>query len=629
MNTLWLADPGPLLEVPEAVLRFETPGGRGLVLASNLPYELWLDGVFLGDGGHRCVQGEALADRWPEARDAERALVRLHWLHPGRSGVTYRLPFADPFLAELTGPGPWSAAREAGLRFGARMSGHLARQNVLVSAAREPLELAPVERPAWRARLDVLRRARYVEVEPRLLTDRLLAGVAGEPLDPRAWSDLDLSEWLLERRGPLRCRSFDLGALALHRFEVDARAGAALLCVSEVADFAELWSGGRAGVALVDAAAEGVAGAPFGQRGGRYLHVLSDPGDSAAPAVRAQRREYPLRWREVRPRPGAEPVLEAARATLVAVVDGGLVDSCWRERVQWTGDARMSALALKALADAPEVVALALNQIAASYCPEAGMVRGAWPSPPGAFMPPYHLAFCLAALEHDPALPDPRVRLAVERSLARWREAYLGDGLVATPPGWTFTDWAPGALETMGWSLVEGAPHALVNAWWVELCGRRGEASGVDPARFEEVFGCGPAYRLSPAGGRATLREGAGEGGALDRRVPDVPDAPSPHATAVALSAGLARGERAASARTWLEAEWRAGRLKGRVTPYFATFVAWAFARHDPALARELALDVYGEEARRFGTFSEKGTPDASRAHGWSVGAVSLLIQDA
>ena len=38
----------------------------------------------------------------------------------------------------------------------------------------------------------------------------------------------------------------------------------------------------------------------------------------------------------------------SARANLVACVDGGVVDTCWRERVQWTGDLRMSAIALRA-----------------------------------------------------------------------------------------------------------------------------------------------------------------------------------------------------------------------------------------------------------------------------------------
>src|SRR5262245_4968526 len=45
----------------ERVLVFECAGGRPLTLASNCPYELWLDGRFVGDGGHRVSRGKP----WP------------------------------------------------------------------------------------------------------------------------------------------------------------------------------------------------------------------------------------------------------------------------------------------------------------------------------------------------------------------------------------------------------------------------------------------------------------------------------------------------------------------------------------------------------------------------------------
>ena len=148
----------------------------------------------------------------------------------------------------------------------------------------------------------------------------------------------------------------------------------------------------------------------------------------------------------------------------------------------------------------------------------------------------------------------------------------------------------------------------------------------MDPSRFEETFACGPGYRLVPLGNRSALRAETGDRGALYRHVPDARDEPSVHATAAALAAGLAEGARARESLTWLEDEWRAGRLVERVTPYFATHVAWAFARHDLDLARAFVLAVYGAEAERYGTISEKGTPDDSRAHGWSVGFAGLLL---
>ena len=144
------------------------------------------------------------------------------------------------------------------------------------------------------------------------------------------------------------------------------------------------------------------------------------------------------------------------------------------------------------------------------------------------------------------------------------------------------------------------------------------------PSTFLHTIALPPlALTFAPSPFRLSTDESAR--GALYRRVPDAADQPSPHATAAVLAAGLAEGERARSALAWLEQEWRAGRLAPRVTPYFATHVAWAFARYDLELARAFALEVYGAEAARYGTISEKG-PDDSRAHGWSIGFAGLLL---
>jgi hypothetical protein len=50
--------------------------------------------------------------------------------------------------------------------------------------------------------------------------------------------------------------------------------------------------------------------------------------------------------------PDDEAIVAACRANLIACVDGGAVDTCWRERAQWTGDLRMSTAALGALTQA-------------------------------------------------------------------------------------------------------------------------------------------------------------------------------------------------------------------------------------------------------------------------------------
>jgi hypothetical protein len=635
MRALWVTEVEALARVPEAALRFSTAGGRPLTIASNLPYEVWLDGVFLGDGGQRCVAGEALADEWPEASLAKRVTLRVSWLNPESCGVTYRGLFADPFLADLGQGAPdargWTCELEAGLTFGSRASGHLARQNVFASTDREALSACEVERPGWRAIHGALRRARYVPVTLRTLGSTTFSALGSQPFEPADWeADACLVRWLRESRCALECQTFDLGAIALHRFELEASATPTLLAYSEEPDPRELWTQGRLRVPLADASAAGLTAQPLGQRGCRYVHLFT-PSAAAIPTLCAWRREYPIRWRELEPLDDrSEAVVRAARANLVACVDGGLVDSCWRERVQWTGDARMSAIALRALGEAPETIDLALRQIAASYDPQQAMVKGAWPSSLGSFMPTYHLAFCLAALEQSPDLSrDPEVRHVVEDSAQRWSEGHLREGLIGSPPGWCFTDWEQGALETMGWALEEGAPHAILCAWWSELCVALGRDSGLDVEAFERTFACGPGYLISPAGSRAARRERAAGGSdrdALYRYLPQRELRPSVHATAAALNAGLVSTEREPGAVEWLVEEWREGRLVPRVTPYFSYFVACALARQSLDLARAFVLDVYGPEAERYGTISEKGSPDDSRAHGWSVAAVSLLL---
>ena len=116
---------------PEQVLLFESAGGRPLTLASNCPYEVWLDGRFAGDGGHRCAPGEALpADAWPEAASARAIRVRLHWIDPSQTEVFFRCLFDDPFFAELPPAGSWSCSLDETVRPAAKVCRQLPRQTV-------------------------------------------------------------------------------------------------------------------------------------------------------------------------------------------------------------------------------------------------------------------------------------------------------------------------------------------------------------------------------------------------------------------------------------------------------------------------------------------------------------------
>jgi hypothetical protein len=284
------------------------------------------------------------------------------------------------------------------------------------------------------------------------------------------------------------------------------------------------------------------------------------------------------------------------------------VDTCWRERAQWTGDLRMSALALRALTDNPEVVDLALHQIARSYRPRTGLVNGAWPilqADTEFPIPTFHLAFCLAAVEQDPSLRrDPLVRHVVYDSLERWQQSYLHDGLVRGMPGWYFTDWDPTDPATAGRDGPYFGPHAVCNAWWNELCDRLAPAAAVSPSDFDSAFWTGRAYSLTA--GRS---------------------ADSPHATAAALNSSAGR-HRLAEGLRYLGEEISSGRITERVTAYYAYFVARALARQSRERALAFIRGFYGPIAGTYGTIYEKTSGDASLAHGWSVAVASMCLTE-
>jgi hypothetical protein len=597
---------------PERVLVFESAGGRALTLASNSPYELWLDGCFIGDGGHSCVRGEALADHWEETATATLVQVRLHWIDSEQSSVLYRCLFDDPFLAHWPSGQSWTCWIDDSICFAAPMSAQLPRQNIVTGPRRAgpALSLQPLASPLpWKILHPPIHKSRYVAVALRPGRSLRLEGRGPGPFGPEQADNV--ARYVREDRPcALQCDTYDLGRIALHRFEVDAGRGACVLYYSEVANFEEVGSTPyRTKVHLADAVSAGVpAAAPFGTRGCRYVHVLYEPEDGARPAVRAWRREYPLEWKPVRVESGCAGIVDACRANLIACVDGGVVDTCWRERAQWTGDLRMSALALRALADNSEVVDLALHQIAQSYNPRTGMVNGAWPilRPHADFpIPPYHLAFCLAAVEQDPSLQrDPLVRHVVLDSLERWKRSYLHDGLLRGMPGWYFTDWDPTDLTTAGRGKPYSGPHAVCNAWWTELCDRIAPEAGIRSAAFDRTFWTGRAYSLT-----------------TDRSLD------SPHATAAALNSSVGRGHVAEGLR-YLEEEIGSGRITARVTAYYAYFVAQAFARHSRERALAFIQDFYGPIAQTYGTIYEKTSGDASLAHGWSVAVASLCLTD-
>jgi hypothetical protein len=591
-----------------------------LRLASNLAYELWCDGEMVGDGGHRSSAGAAPIDMWPQAVGARETIVRMHWIDPDRTVVYLRRAHTDPFLA-VEHREDWTCHRDASLRTSATKAClQLPRQNIAAGPPRagEPLVLADAStRERWELVDLGIARSVATEVVPRVIAERDGDGPPlPTPFDPMAHDDLAIDAMRWSQAGlpdGVRLTTYDLGAIGLHRVEVDTESGA-LLCISEVADFADVWgTPHRADVRLVDAIEPAsLRAAAFGWRGGRYLHVLF--AGRASPSIRVQRRDYPLRFREVQADdPRDEPLLAACRANLRACVDGGLVDTCWRERAQWAGDARMSAMALRVLADNPEVVALALDQIAQSYDPAIAMVSAVAPVSLArpCVIPGYHPAFCLAVAEHGvDALP--RAAAVARSSLPRWRELYVRDGILddaAFPAGmWWFVDWDPTLRSRTAVARPDDPSRlagvdSVTHAWFHQACARFAIDSGIDVDALAHRYAAADGYRLHPTG------------------------ADSPQATAALLLAfpDLPHRDRAID---WLVACHTRGELAGRVTPYFLTFVVQAIALRDRSLARSVLRDVLGPRIARWGTIPEKTDDSASCAHGWSVGFADLLLRE-
>lgn len=618
-DLLWSLPKLPLDSTPEKILIFESCGGRPLTLASNYPYELWLDGCFVGDGGHRCAPGEALADEWDMAAEASTIQVRLHWIDPSQTDVLYRCLFNDPFFAELPASEPWTCFIDHSVKFAAQCSAQLPRQNILLPpnpSSHESVALQPASlSQPWKILAPPIKRSRYITVQPQLIRSHVLVSQVERAFQPESSENLAL--YVREQRPcSLQCDTYDLGQIALHRFSIETRESSCILYYSEVSKFEEVDSTRfRAKVHLADAISAGIQGAtPFGTRGCRYVHVLYSATVTIKPSIQAWRREYPLQWKSIQlvsNSASSAAIIDACRVNLTACIDGGAVDTCWRERAQWTGDLRMSALALRALTNNAEVIDLALHQIAQSYNPQTGLVKAVWPvlRPGEGFqIPQFHLAFCLTALEHDPELQrDPLVRQVVHDSFIAWQHYYLHDGLIQGIQGWHFTDWdstdpaAAGRDETVDLNLI---PHAVCNAWWNEWCSLIASDQMVLPEVYDKAFWMGQAYALTTDKSRD-----------------------SPHATAAALNSSVSRNHQQESL-DYLEREIAAHRLASRVTPYFTYFVALALRNISKARTLAFIETFYGPIVKTYGSIYEKTSGDASLAHGWSIGIASLLVEE-
>lgn len=610
----------------EVVFVFESDGGRALSFSSNCYYEIILDGEFFGVGGQRCVEGTAYIDSWPQVEHAKKVAIRVHWLNPLLSRVFYRSVFTTSFVSDINSKFSWVCYEERGLRFAHKMSTQLASQNIFTKMSKEehePLPLIPINAHNWAlvplpikplsliSCVPSFQKRENVKVEKK--TD-----FASHSVDLCNCEDLVPFVFTKAKRLSLVCDTYDLGTIGLYNIKLSLHdsIGWVVACYGEIASFSQTWtSPNRHKVHMADALYERLSARVINERGCRYVHLIY-PRNQKPPSICAWRLEYPFTWKKdllIEPS-SRESLLSACKANLVACCDGGLVDTCWRERVQWTGDLRMSAKAIRSLTENPEVVSFVLEQIADSYDKKTGMCQGSWPTVNPDYrlqMPTYHLAFCLAACEHDstikfslPARERSKVATVVIQSIKFWKKRYLVDGFLRDLPGWSFVDWDFKCTHTMG-KGVDKAPNSVIMSWWIELCRLVDATDEINKPLFEKTFWTGEGYKLVPHETGANL-----------------------HATAAILSSN-ACGEvkNRTAAFTWLRSAIKNQKVQGRVTPYFAYFFAHALQHESDKEAQQFIDLFYSPIVKCFGTIYEKHNDAASLAHGWSIGIAEIAFK--
>jgi hypothetical protein len=606
------------IQEPERVFIFECQRNNRtkFTLASNCAYEFWLDDKLLGTGGHRCTQSEAYSDTW-ETPTGTLIQVKMHWLHYKKSSVFYRCVFKDSFLADIDNNNTdWICYHDTSITFGEKICSQLSRQNIVLNATKVHKDtkdtVITTDKISWTITPLPVKRSNLISVTPTLTETQTIE--PNQKVDPKnkkaknistTFNPLrvsDILEYVRDKRYcQLTCDTYDLGYIALHKVFLTTHNSPAVICYSEVPKFEDAWkTSSRRKVHMADAFAQNLNNAsPIGFRGFRYIHVLYNPG-TTRPQPHAVRSEYPFDWKPLKD--NNNPIIVACKNNLIACVDGGLVDTCWRERGQWTGDARMSIKALKALTNNPEVGEFVLRQIADSYDTKTGLVQGAWPVKTPEYkleMPPYHLAFCLTVVENMPNT-DPLYQLVLD-SVTFWKKNYLKNGLITYIADWNFIDWDPEDESLAGRGKSYQYPNCVCNVWFDELCALLKVDSGIDHKVFYDTFLGKKGFKLYPNG------------------------TDNIHATAAVLSSYRSQIHKYKKhhAKQYLEDYVNNDfeKLKGKVTAYYAYFVAKALDN-----PKDFINKYYMPIAEELGTIYEKTSSNASRAHGWSVGVVTMLV---
>lgn len=493
------------------------------------------------------------------------------------------------------------------ITFGAKICTQLPRQTILGPPSPSPqrYSIADVDRSYWTIRNQALQ-IRYTPCELVLLPPTKRTKQCKRDTD--ACGSRSVPDVFLEARRNTRAihRVYDTKQIGLLRVRIcNNTSEPAYVIYTEVPCLEDVESSGnRRKVHLADKIISNASRSLPGFRGSRYIHVISDK----AIELSVWRREVALLFHEPSPSLSSDiqVMMKACRTNIIACVDGGMTDTCWRERAQWTGDARMLTKAVRQLvANWRPIATLTLHQIASSYNARTGMVNGAWPVRDPTFsdqlpIPTFHLAFCLCVVEND--IDDDLCRNVVSRSISFWKSNYLKDGIIQGLPGWHFIDWDTTVPDT---HKVYKGGNAVCNAWWYELSQKAKFDSGIDVDTFHSQFRSKSGFSMWP-----------------NQSDPS----PSVHATAAILASKLST-----HGTEFILAKWKSDgpNMGNRVTAYFAYFVMRAIERGvDKNTAKRYATEYYLPIAKKYNSIYEKTDDRSSLAHGWSVAFITIFNAD-
>lgn len=115
----------------EIIYLITTTNRTNLSLASNFPYELWINDKFIGIGGHRCADTEIYIDNWPNLLTTDMITIKYQWFNSTTCNIWYRRIFPIAVFVDLNSTSQWNLNMDNTIKIGNKISPQLPHQNII------------------------------------------------------------------------------------------------------------------------------------------------------------------------------------------------------------------------------------------------------------------------------------------------------------------------------------------------------------------------------------------------------------------------------------------------------------------------------------------------------------------